>query len=116
VSALIKRIRASRETWTTFGGHEFLIRRPTQYQVAQMVSGPSREVDDRVMVRQAVVDWRGVLDSDLAPGGTADPVPFDSDVLIEFAEDRPGLWNHLVSEILRLVREYQVRSQAAEKN
>ncbi|MEI6317415.1 MAG: hypothetical protein WCS09_02795 [Pseudomonadota bacterium] len=112
MSALIERLRAGRETWTTFEAWQFRVRRPTFYQLAQI----TRHDDDAAVVRVAVVGWKGMREQDLVAGGTADEAPFDIEVFLEWAQDRPDLWNHLLGEIGRLVSEHRIRIQAAEKN
>jgi hypothetical protein len=109
---LIERLRAAREQWTTVEGYSFLIRRPTAYEAAHLMV---RGSDDTGVIRACVVGWKDVRELDIVPGGDDAPAPFDSDVMVEWAQDRPAIWNHIIGEVTRLVAEYFQAGEAVEK-
>jgi hypothetical protein len=109
MASIRERMQKARENWTTCDGFQFCLRRPTLYQF-------NEATDDIRLLRQCVVGWRDVKESDLVPGGSADPVPFDSDVLIDWLQDHPKRWSHIVTEVAELVKAYIDRGEAVEKN
>jgi hypothetical protein len=109
---LIERLRAAREQWTTVEGHSFLIRRPTAYEAAHLMG---RGNDDTAVVRTCVVAWRDVRELDIVPGGDDAPAAFSPDVLVEWAQDRPAIWNHIIGEVTRRVAEYFAAGETVEK-
>jgi hypothetical protein len=85
VSALLERMRAARERWIALGGIELCLRRPTRYQVAR-VAGQAGA--DGELLRQCIVNWRGVSELSLGvPGGDSREIPFDLDACIEWLEE-----------------------------
>ena len=111
---LIERLRAAREQWTAVEGFSFLIRRPTAYEAAHLMGRGKN--DDTAVVRACVVSWKDVRELDLLPGGDDAPAAFDVDVLVEWAQDRPAIWNHIINEVTRQVAEYFRAGEAVEKN
>lgn len=111
MSALSERIQKARESWVTVGGREFLVRRPTQRQWAQW----SKKGDEEFL-KQCIVDWRGVTELDLAPGGTGAAAAFDADALIEWLGDRPDDWVAVMQAIVEAMQAFLARQEAVAKN
>jgi hypothetical protein len=112
MATLAERLRSAREQWTTVEGFSFLIRRPTVYEAARLMSAGT---DDTAVVRACVVGWRDVREIDLFPGGDDAIAPFDIDALVEWAQDRPAIWNHIIGAVTKQVAEYFKAGEAIEK-
>jgi hypothetical protein len=92
---LVKRMRAAREQWVEAGGFRFLIRRPTDWELAKKAQGSRFE-----LVFEHVVDWDGVREADLIPGGSDEAQSFDAAVWRDFIADRPDLWERLLEAVI----------------
>jgi hypothetical protein len=110
VSALVKRLRAARETWVSAGGFEFLLRRPTAWELAQLDGQRGS-----FFLRQTVVGWRGVRELDIVPGGEGIEVPFDPEVCEEWIKDRPEIMGALMDALRASVDAYFARREDSEK-
>jgi hypothetical protein len=91
----IEKIRAARRTAKTIDGLTFTYRRPTRLEMSELMQG---DITTRTILKRFVVDW-DLTELDIIPGGTPEKVPFDSALFIEWVEDRPEVYNDLVSEI-----------------
>lgn len=109
--SLVERLRRARETWATVGGFDFLIRRPTALEGAEL-----RDRGRAAQLAACVVDWRGVKESDLVPGGAGDAVPFDAEVFVEWVSDRPELLAGITQAITDAIRAHQEKREALAKN
>jgi hypothetical protein len=107
-NVLLRKLRASRESWIDLGAVDLLLRRPTRYALA---SFSARRAPDEDYLRAAIVDWKRVQEIHLLPGGTAVDVPFDIDTCIEWLEDRTDLWSK-AREALREVIQRALSSSA----
>lgn len=109
--SLVQKLRKARESWATVGGFEFLIRRPTALEGAELRSrGPAEKL------AACVVDWKGVTEQHLVPGGAADPVPFDTEVFVEWVSDRPELLTGITEAITAAIVAHQKRREELAKN
>jgi hypothetical protein len=86
---LIEKIRKAREVTIYQDGFGFTIRRPTDMEFMTLRRGA---VDLEDILRRFVVNWLDVKEIDLIPGGSPTPVPFDSELFVEWVVDRPSLW------------------------
>jgi hypothetical protein len=109
MSTLADRIRAAREQWVTAEGKQFLLRRPTRLQLADL-NGQPREV-----VFSSVVGWK-LTELDLVPGGSGRVPEFDPEAFREYASDRIDLVNSLAQELQRMISAHSEAMEAAEKN
>jgi hypothetical protein len=112
---LLEKLRRSRESNVEAGGFTFTIRRPTAYQLGQITDRSEVEVNDDAsgqvktiqvpkdepMLRRFVVGWN-VKEIDIIPGGDATPAAFDADLLIEWLQEQPAIWQVLIAEIWQL--------------
>ena len=111
MATLIERLRAARETWTTVGQYEFLLRRPTALQVARW-----RDEAEVSFLGRVIVGWKGVRELDLVPGGEGSPVPFDAGLCVEWIEDKPEIYTALMAEVNRILEaHWHAREDAAGK-
>ena len=111
MASLIERMRSARETWFEVGGLSFCIRRPTLYQLSEW-----RLLAGDEFLRRCVVNWRAVREQDLVRGGSDSVVPFDSDLFLEFVQDRPEVMTGLAEEVRRLITAHADAAETAEKN
>lgn len=111
MATLIERLRTAREEWVTAGGYDFLIRRPSALQLARW-----RDEADVPFLGRVIVNWRGVRELDLVPGGDGAAVPFDVETCVEWLEDKPELYTALVVETQRIIEaHYSAREAHAGK-
>ena len=110
MSALVKRLRAARETWVAAGGFEFLLRRPTVWELAKLEGQRGSFV-----LREMVVGWRGVRELDIVPGGEGIEVPFDADLCEEWIKDRPEIMSALMDALRASIDAYFAKREDSEK-
>lgn len=110
MASLADRVRAARETWVTAGGREWLIRRPTDVQLARLSGG---RLDSGFAVG-CVVGWKlpGV---DLHPGGDPAVPPFDGEAFREWVEDRPETVVELTHKLSEIIGAYYAKQEEAKK-
>lgn len=94
MSALIDKIRASRQSQIEVGGWSFTVRRPTELEWHEM-----RGVIDTRRLMAFVDGWSGVKESDIINGGDPHPVPFDRAVLMAWVEDLPDVMSAIVKGV-----------------
>jgi len=111
MATMLERLRAARESWVEVGEFEFLIRRPTDVEMFR-----ARGEHPSVFLRRVVMNWRGVREMDLVPGGGPDPAPFEADVLVEWAEDRQQIYLDLVAAVeAQITAHWEAKADAAKK-
>jgi hypothetical protein len=108
--ALVDQLRRARESWVSIGAHDYLVRRPTPYQLALISDKPKGE-----LLRQFVVGWRKVTELDIAPGHDAKPAEFDPDLLVEWIGDRPDDMVALIQAVMDSVARAHAAREDAEK-
>jgi hypothetical protein len=87
-NTLLEKLRKSRQTTIPAGGFNFIIQRPTQFDLGEMAeSGLSA----KAVLKRFVVGW-DVKEIDIIPGGSATTVPFDADVFAEWVAEQPDIW------------------------
>ena len=96
---LIDKINKSREQTVIAGGLSFIVRRPTDLDVLEM-RGKTISKPERVLLKEFVVNWDGVTELDLIPGGTPKPVAFDAEVFLVWVADRPEIYAVLLEHII----------------
>ena len=112
MSELIERLKRARERSVEINKIKFTVRRPTDMEIVEMREQASNMPQSEVLKR-FVVDWSGVKESDLVPGGTGVNVPFDSDLFMEWVVDQPKVWSPLSDAI---TEEYEKHVKALEKS
>lgn len=116
-TALLERLRASREVWVEAGGFRFLIRRPTDVQLIQWREiAASDEPEPSRVLRRCLIGWEGVREIDLVPGGSAESAPFDVSVAVEWLEDSVELYSQVIDGIRGTITAHADALRADEKN
>jgi hypothetical protein len=110
--SIIERIRRSRRSMVEAGGFEFTISRPTDMDMLEIGS----KMTQALMLERFVVDWSGVREVDLVPGGGPEVVPFSTPLLCEWIADRPDLWNPISDAIISGYRAHEADLEARAKN
>lgn len=95
--SLIEKIKKSRQVNVAAGGFNFIVRRPTDMEAAYMRGQDLKQGD---LLEKFVIDWAGVTELDIIPGGSCVDVPFDSELFMDWVADRPDLWAPLSDAIL----------------
>ena len=103
---LLDKLKRSRESSVTTGGHTFTVRRPTEMDVVR-AKGISAEFALRF-----VVGW-DLKESDIVPGGSPEPAPFSESLYLAWIEDRPDLWQDISECVVNLYLEH--RKEAEER-
>lgn len=93
---LIDKIKKSRETNIEAGGFKFTVRRPTDMEVIDFRGQDIKQGD---ILERFVLCWN-VTETDIIPGGSGIPVPFQTDLFMEWVADRPDLWAPLIGAIM----------------
>jgi len=107
--ALADRIRAAREQWVSAGGHEFLIRRPTDLQLSKFSVAPVSE-----LVVSCVVGWK-VPEHQLVAGGDAVVPVFDPEAFREWSGDHIEMLSELADKVKEIIEQHQEKKEALEK-
>lgn len=111
MASVIERMRAAREEWVTVQGFDFLVRRPTAVELSRW-----QAEGDAPLLKRVLVDWRHVRELDLVPGGDGSAPAFDSEVCVEWLEDRPELYVALIGEVNRILEaHFRAREEQAGK-
>lgn len=98
------------------------IRRPTGLMMdrAKQAIIAYQQTGDGVPLIQAlmryVVDWRGVKQRDLFPGGADEAVPFSAEVFADWFEDQNQHWGKLITAVVDAFVAYESASGEQEKN
>ncbi len=115
---LIRRIHAAREEWIDVGRFKFCVRRMADLPLARTraaTRGDNAAFVEAV-VRGSIVDWQGVDEATLAPGGNDQPVPFSSELFMTWVEDQPDVWSGIVDAVLGVMARHRERIGAVGKN
>lgn len=114
-AALKRAWLAAREQWVTVGRHQFLVRRPTEMQIAKWQGQRALDVTFEI-VSKCVFGWRGVTEADLIPGGASDELEFDAEAFGHLASDRPDIWRPLSEAVWQMVADYRARLEKTQGN
>jgi hypothetical protein len=110
MSPLLEKLRRSRETNVEVGGHNFTIKRPTDFDLGELaeVGYTAKEV-----LKKFVVDWPGMQEIDIIPGGDPILVKFDADVFAEWVSEQKETWTFLRDQIWELYTEHNKALETA---
>lgn len=109
--SLLEKLRAAREVRHPIGQHTFIIRRPTDLDMANWRGSP-RYAD----LLRFVVGWGGVNEIDIIPGGNPHPAPFSPDLLTEWLSDRLDLYGPLAEAVLTTYTDHKAGMEVAAGN
>ncbi len=104
MSALLDKIRRAREFRVEAAGYTFTVRRPTDVEWMEIAGQSTARA-----VLPFVIDWEGVKELDLIPGGDPHPVPFDNAACQEWVADRLDILPILLDAF---VKSYEAHLQA----
>lgn len=93
---LERRIRKSREFSVPIDRFTFKVLRPTTEDMMKYRADGMTVVE---VIRQSVIGWSGVKESDIVPQGVEDEAPFDYGVWSAWISDRDDLWGPLGNAI-----------------
>ena len=108
--SLIDKLRASRLSKVQAGTFEFTIKRPTAMDMVKL-SGADKDE----MLKRFVVDWSGVKELDIIPGGDPFDVPFDHELFYEWLSDNPQFWEPIIKGIIDAYQQYEDKRGDNEK-
>jgi hypothetical protein len=111
---LIDKMRKARESSVKVAGYTFTIRRPTDMDALGMTFTSQQDAIRGIM--RYIIGWGGVTELDLVPGGTKEPVPFDSDLFEDWVQDRPDLWQALTEGVRAAYQAHTDKLEASAKN
>jgi hypothetical protein len=114
MNPLIEKMRKARETRLAIGDKTFTIRRPTDLEATEMRYSGTREAVQGIA--RFVVDWKGVTELDLYPGGEGKEAPFDSDLFVLWLEDHPEIWEDLINGVMAAYKAHEAKREAVTKN
>ncbi len=109
--SLADKIRKARETKVEVAGFSFTIRRPTDVEMMTL-----RGEGSVSRLFPFVVDWDGVREIDMIPGGDPHPLKFDEEAFAEWVADRPDILGPLVDAILGAYRKHVDKLEGELKN
>lgn len=110
--ALIDKINKAREQIISLDGFDFTIRRPNDLEVYELRGKGARQAD---LLGKYVLNWDGVKEMDLIPGGTPKPVPFDTALFIAWVGDRPQIFLPLTERIVEAYQQHEAELAEALK-
>lgn len=117
-------LEAARQQVVDVAGAKFTLRLPSQHQwriAYESHVNPNGAVMQgaafRALLEQAVVDWSGVTQAHILPGGDAGkPVKFDAEARTLLLDYRQDIADELSIALSRQNRAFLERYEAAEKN
>jgi len=109
--SLVEKIRKARESIVEVDGKKFTIRRPTEADMSLMFSQGWSRIE---LVRKFVVGWN-LQEIDLIPGGDPIAVNFDTDLWVEYVNDKAALWAPIADAIKASITEHNEKVERAEK-
>jgi hypothetical protein len=138
MSVFLEKLTKSRQTVVEAGGKNFTITRPTPMQamdwLVNAVGDPlshdevKQFITDQfslhntawrnlaqTAIEKFVVDWPGMQELDIIPGGIGAPISFDRDLFLLWVQDHPSTITNLGYRIFKTWVDYLEAQQAAEK-
>jgi hypothetical protein len=110
MSALSEKILRARESDVPVGEFTFVIRRPTEVDMAGLRGCGASDL------LRFIVGWKKVREMDLIPGGDPHPAPFDPEACAVWLSDRPDLMVPVVEQVVQAYQDHQAARDGAKKN
>lgn len=110
--SLIEKIRKARESVIDVGGRKFTIRRPSEAEQAELYKDP--KFSQLEFVRRCVVGW-DLEEIDVIPGGNAVALTFNSELWVEYVNDKSELWKPISDAIKAAISAHNAEAERAEK-
>lgn len=115
--SLIEKIRKSRQSGICYGDWIFTVTRPTDMDMLDLQSATrANRVTQGELLKRFVIDWSGVTETDVIPGGSGVPVAFSADLFAEWIADRPYLWEALTEAIIGGYKAHELALEESAKN
>ena len=114
MSGIVDKMRKARESTFDVGSVTLTVRRPTDWDALSMKY--SSRQDAILGVAGFIVNWSGVTEQDLFPGGNADPVPFDDDIFAEWLKDKPEHWAAIIDKVKNIYTAHSEKLEDVAKN
>jgi hypothetical protein len=138
MSVFLEKLTKSRQTVVEAGGKNFTILRPTPMQAMDWLIGMGgdplspeqvkRFIDEKfslnnkewralaqTAVERFVVDWPGMTELDIIPGGIGASIPFDKELFLCWVEDHPGIITTLGYRVFGAWIDYLNAEKVSEK-
>jgi len=113
MASLSERIASARKMTITVGHMTFHATRPTIEEFAALHRDKVKDPD---IARRYITGWDNVLESDLLPGGSSDPVAFDPALWNEAIADMPKVWSAICAQIAAAAESFLASAGSNEKN
>jgi hypothetical protein len=107
MASLIDKIRAARQSVVEIDNISYTISRPTDMDVLTWQGKTDGDI-----LRKFVINWSGVNEIDLIPGGSPTPVQFETELFIESIADKP---DHVALLAKAIVDSYKAHIEAREQ-
>lgn len=109
------RVRATREVLVPIPGEtfRFRVRRPTFLQYRKMKLDGMDEVE---ILLHSIVGWENVLERDVFPSGSDQPLEFDWETCQEWVGDKETFWKPLAEALNALTEKRVADSEQARGN
>lgn len=98
--AILEGRRKARERWVSLPEMDLLLRRPKEYELAQMAEKTWSEV-----LAIAVVDWRRARARDFLAGAGEEEIAFDASLLMDWLEDNVERYAEVLKHLIELIKE-----------
>lgn len=138
MSAYLEKLTKARQTVVEAGGKNFTILRPTPMQAMDWLIGMDGDplspeqvkqfIEEKfslhnkgwralaqTAVERFVVDWPGMTELEIIPGGIGVPIPFDRELFLCWVEDHPGIITMLGYHIFSAWLDYLNAEKDTEK-
>lgn len=117
VNAVLSGMRRKRLSWVSMGEYRLRILRPRRMEIFKhLTEHKDRPMNRLAFAMESVVEWEGITEIDLIPGGMPEPMPFDMEVFVDWFSDRPeSEWLVLIEAVDAAVHNYEQRSESDKK-
>lgn len=115
--SLIDKLKKARETGVEIDNFRFTIRRPTAKEIPEIQRLGKEDLQKTMceIAEKYVVNWSGVKEVDLVPGGGGHEVPFDSELWREWCSDKPEFWMPIADEVINTYQKHRDRQEESKK-
>jgi len=110
---LIDRLRDERVSTLTIGHMTFMIKRPTDIDMAKLHTEGKTLYD---VAEISVIGWEGVKESDIISDGSDALVKFDEGLFREWIKDQYDLWEPIRNKAIEAYEKHIEKREDAKKN
>jgi len=112
MNKLLEKLRKSRESKVPIGNYIFTISRPTEMDMITLPEGDQRQLMEALF--KFVTGWN-VKNLEIDPGGDANIADFDSQLFVEWVNDKAELWSDLIAAIKASYNDHKQKMEDVEK-